>query len=149
MRKYLLIIPIIFSVIGCTKKVYIPVETSTKIELRDSLIYVHDTTFVYLPAEEKQVQILEDSSHLETNYAISDAWVDEGKLNHKLENKTDTPIKVVRDTVFVVENRIEYKEVPVEVPVEVPFIPTWCWWIIVYAGVSATWTIARLLKNFM
>lgn len=145
MKKYLIILGVILSFLGCAKKVYIPMETKTKTEYKDSLIFIYDTTYVYLPSEEKQNQTLEDSSHLETKYAKSDAWVKDGKLNHSLENKTENPIKVIRDTIFVVQNKTELKEVPVEVPVEIPYIPSWCWWVIIYAAITTTWSIGKFI----
>ena len=61
-------------------------KDSSSIEIRWRIIEVHDSVLIYIPVE-KQSSIGEDSSHLETKYAKSDAWVDStGKLHHNLEN---------------------------------------------------------------
>lgn len=54
-------------------------DTILKVQMRDSLVYA----------------VADSASHLETDVALSDAWIEEGKLHHRLENKRDlVPIKV-------------------------------------------------------
>lgn len=54
-------------------------DTILKVQMRDSLVYA----------------VADSASHLETDVALSDAWIVEGKLHHRLENKRDlVPIKV-------------------------------------------------------
>lgn len=134
---------------GCAKPVYIPTQTQIKTVYKDSTIYIRDTIKVYLPEEEKQNQTLADSSHLETNYAKSDAWVDrDGQLNHTLKNKTDIPVKVVRDTVVTVEYVDNYVEVPVEVKVPEPYIPTFAWLCIIFTIGVIVYIITRIWLKF-
>lgn len=127
--KYIIIF-LFFLPIGCvgTKKVqYVPTQTEIRVEYRDSLIFIRDTIFVYLPVEEKEVKTLQDSSHLETSVAISDAWIDkENNLNHTLKNKVDTVFKYVYDTVLLTKTIKEYKEIPIITEVEKPvkYVPT-------------------------
>lgn len=58
-----------------------------KIRVKDSVV------MVYLPAESAKNEIkatINDTSHLETSIAMSDAWVDSiGRLHHTLSNKRD------------------------------------------------------------
>lgn len=150
--KNILIILSFFLMIGCcaTKKVVeVPVKYIEKIEYRDSLIYLKDTVYIHLPAEEKTNTTKRDSSHLETSVAISDAWIDNGELNHTLKNK-DKPVKTIRDTVFVTKNVIEYKEkeVPIEVPIDVPYIPTFAWICIVFTCCSIVFIIMKIIMKF-
>lgn len=147
MKNILIILLSFFLISGCctTKQVAeVPIKYIEKIEYRDSLIYIKDTIYIHLPAEEKTNTTKRDSSHLETSIAISDAWVDNGELNHTLKNK-DNPIKTIRDTVFVTTNVIEYKEkeVPVEVPIEVPYIPKIAWICIIF---TCCWAVVKIAK---
>ena len=77
---------------------------SASTEIRWRYIPIFDTVPVYIPVE-KQTSVGEDSSHLETVFATSDAYIDSlGKLHHRLENKPrkiDIPVKgsaLVSDT---------------------------------------------------
>lgn len=122
----LLIIAIFLTGCAAQKKiVYVPTEAKTIIEYRDTTIILRDTVRVPIPAEEKQNVTKQDSSHLETAVATSDAWIDEeNNLNHRLTNKkTELTAKI--DTCFVVEyvDKIIEREVINEVEVEVPYIP--------------------------
>lgn len=137
---------------SCTPQKHIqqvPVNNISKIEYRDRPIYVRDTIYIQLPAEEKETTTKRDSSHLETSVAISDAWIDDNGLNHNLRNKK-TQLKTVRDTVYINQTITEYKEkdVPVEVPVPEPYIPKIFWYITIYAGISAAITITKLVLKF-
>lgn len=151
--KNILIISLLFLFISCTatKVQYVPTETTTKIEYRDSLIYIRDTITVYLPSEEKENEIMTDSSHLETRYAASDAWIDENYfLHHTLKQKGKTPIPVKVDTVFRVQFVDKYVEIPIikEVKVDVPYIPKWCWICIFWSFACGVWLLARLWLKF-
>ena len=136
--------------IGCAKAIYVPVQGEHTIEYRDSLIYVKDTIFVTPPVEEKENKTLQDSSHLETSIAVSDAWIDEdNNLNHTLKNKSDTVIKYIYDTVVVTKNVKEYIEKPVitEVEKEIPYVPTFAWICIIYSILSIGMKIYRLFRK--
>lgn len=152
--KNILIILSFFLMIGCCASkhaIEVPVKEIVKIEYRDSLIRVKDTIYIQPPVEEKSNKTKEDSSHLETSMAKSDAWIDvEGNLNHTLENK-DTPLKTIRDTIFVTQNIIEYKEkeVPIEVEVEKPYIPIIFWIAMCYMVLSLGLKIYKLISKLL
>lgn len=79
-------------------------DDSVRIEYREKIIRVPVTVYVEVPVE-RQIQMADDSSHLETSFAVSDArmiWIDSVPfLRHSLENK---PQKIARtDSVPVVE----------------------------------------------
>lgn len=126
MRKFITIFVITLLVTGCaaTKTIYVPTDAETIVEYRDTTIYLKDTIYISPPVEEKQNTTLRDSSHLETSLAISDAWINEGKLNHTLRNKQEN-LKAKIDTSFVIKyvNKIEEKVVIQEVEKPVKFIP--------------------------
>ena len=152
--KNILIIFTFFLMIGCCASkhaVEVPVKEIVKIEYRDSLIHVKDTIYIQPPVEEKSNKTKEDSSHLETSMAKSDAWIDvEGNLNHTLENK-DTPLKTIRDTIFVTQNIIEYKEkeVPIEVEIPKPYIPIIFWIAMCYMVLSLGLKIYKLISKLL
>lgn len=137
---------------SCTPQKHIqqvPVNNITKIEYRDKPVYVRDTIYIQLPAEEKETTTKRDSSHLETSVAISDAWIDDNGLNHNLRNKK-TQLKTVRDTVYINQTITEYKEKEVlkEVPVDVPYIPKWCWYSLIANAIVVTYIITKLVIKF-
>ena len=80
-----------------------------------------DTVRVPVPAQSAQIQIRDSSSHLETDFAESDARIGtDGTLYHDLRNKPHTypvavPVKdaektIIRDSIVY---RDRYKEIPV------------------------------------
>lgn len=73
---------------GCARKVYVPMESETIIQTR----YVEriDTVEVEVevPAQSASNVTTDTASHLETDVAESDAWLDSlGRLHHTLDNK--------------------------------------------------------------
>lgn len=54
-------------------------DTIIKVQMRDSVVYA----------------VADSSSHLETDVAISEAWIENNRLHHRLSNKRDLiPIRV-------------------------------------------------------
>lgn len=111
---------------SCCPKHYPPVveiRDSIRVEIRERL--VHDTVKVEVPKIVEKVITRDTVSHLENEWALSDAALVDGFLSHSLETKGRTvyvPIQVpVHDTV-IVEKSAE-KEV-IEVEVEKPL----SWW---------------------
>lgn len=147
-KKQISLLIIAFFLTGCAaqkKIVYVPTEAKTIIEYRDTTIILRDTVRVPIPAEEKQIVTKQDSSHLETAVATSDAWIDEeNNLNHRLTNKkTELTAKI--DTCFVVEyvDKIIEREVINEVEVEVPYIPKYAWLCIIF---TCCWIVLKIGK---
>lgn len=99
-----------------------------KVPIRDSL--VKETTHTIVFNEMKLLGKLTDTlarqilppserSHLVTDAATSDAWIDnDGKLNHTLSNKTDglTPVivnvpnSVTTEKIYLTRNLVQYVE---------------------------------------
>lgn len=77
---------------------------SVRIEYKEKIVKVPVTVYVEVPVE-RQMQMTNDSSHLETGFAVSDAamiWIDGVPfLRHSLENKSQKIAK--SDSVPVVE----------------------------------------------
>lgn len=132
MKKIAVLIIAIIALTGCksAKQVQnqlpvVPIETNTdtKIIHTESI----DTVFVEIPAQSAERTTPERFSHLETDYAQSDAKINtDGTLTHTLKNKPTkhpAPVKNTADTVYV-EKAIE-KPVPVEVPFPIERELTW------------------------
>lgn len=103
---------------GCTRKVYVPLEGETVIETR----YIErvDTVTVTVPVPAQSVENVtaDTTSHLETDVARSDCWLDSlGRLHHTLKNKpvelpAQVPVKSFE------RDSIVYRDRPVPYPVE-------------------------------
>lgn len=100
---------------GCTRTQYLPSETQTVTQYR----YIEriDTVTVPVPIPAGSAfQVTADSaSHLETDIARSDAWLDSlGRLHHTLDNKpggipVQIPVKTIqRDSVTCKTRRVTY-----------------------------------------
>ena len=89
--------------------------TDTKIIHTETI----DTVFIEIPTQSAERTTPEGFSHLETDYAESDAQINaDGTLSHNLKNKPQpkpVPVKNSADTIYI--DRIIEKPVPVEVPV--------------------------------
>lgn len=95
-------------------------KDSIRIEERVREIKVTDTLFVEVPMQKESTTVRDSMSHLENDYAISDARINpDGSLYHSLETKprTDT---LSREVGVQVRDSIVYREkvVPKIVPVE-------------------------------
>ena len=119
--------------------------------VRDSVAVSYRDSVVLVPKEVLMEVTPVDSSHLETTYAISDAWVDSlALLHHKLvqkpvksEYKEKEIIKIQRDTTFI--------RVPVEVIKEKKVhykYEKWLWFISMIALVYFGYKFYRLILRF-
>lgn len=103
----------------------VPIESSTDTKIIHTETI--DTVFITPPAQSAERTTPEKESHLETDYAESDARINEdGTLTHTLKNKTQpkpVPVKNSNDTIYV--DKFIEKPVLVQVPVEVERELTW------------------------
>ena len=81
----------------------VPVQDSTRVEVKTVERIVRDTAFVELPVIVEKVTTLDTASVLENKYAKSEASVSGGVLTHSLSTKP------VREPV-IVENQIVYRD---------------------------------------
>ena len=132
MKRFILFL-VMFLVMGCgiCKRVqYVPVETKIDSSVVEKIVERTDTVEIEVPGERVYV-IKQDSSHLETAVATSDAKIDStGMLHHSLKNKD---VNLKKEIVYkdkIIEKRVEVeKEVPVEVEVPVKYVPNYYKWI--------------------
>ena len=132
MKRFILFL-VMFLVMGCgiCKRVqYVPVESKVDSIVIEKVVERTDTIEIEVPGERVYV-IKQDSSHLETAVAASDAKIDStGMLHHSLKNKS---VNLKKEIVYkdkIIEKRVEVeKEVPVEVKVPVKYVPDYYKWI--------------------
>jgi hypothetical protein len=84
---------------GCrSTKETIERNDSTRVEIRYKKIFVPDTVLVPIPAQSSSVITEDSTSHLETDYAVSDAAIKDGKLHHSLANKPQKkPVEIMKE----------------------------------------------------
>ena len=121
MTRFFAIILALAILVGCGASKNIPTEVvkdSVVVVVNDRVVYRDTTIFVEVPVEvEKEILPADDTSHLETSLAVSDAWLSAGQLHHSLRHKSTTIVDMVevpehfRDSVVlkVVEKTITEK----------------------------------------
>lgn len=135
MMKVLLILCLMCSLLvtlclcSCGRKT-IPIQSqqidSVRVEHRTE--YVErvriDTVMIEVPAQSVQRETRDSSSHLETDFAVSDARIrPDGSLYHNLHNKPQKRPKTVTVTdteQIIVRDSIVYRDKSVEIPVKMP-----------------------------
>ena len=130
MRKILLFLLMVIMVSCGVGRRYTQVPVKVDSVYIERVVERIDTVCIKIPGEKIYV-IRQDSSHLETAVAISDAKIDStGMLHHSLTNKD---VELKKEIVYkdrVIEKRVEVeKKVPVEVEVQVKYIPDYYKWI--------------------
>ena len=101
--KYCL--PLLFLALAsaCSTVRPLPTTDSTKVEVRTETVIEKDTVFVELPRVVERVAVQDTTSHLENEFALSDARISGGVLKHSLETK---PVKMPA----VVDKQIVYRD---------------------------------------
>ena len=117
---FIAIVMLLFSSCRTGKVVVVEAKDSIRIEERLRYVPVVDTFFMEVPPQSAERTTADSTSHLENDYAISDARINpDGSLSHSLETKhrTDT---LSREVGVQVRDSIVYREkvVPKIVPVE-------------------------------
>ena len=102
MKYYL---PLLFLALAsaCSTVRQLPSTDSTKVEVRTETVIEKDTVFVELPRVVERVAVQDTTSHLENEFALSDARISGGVLKHSLETK---PVKMPA----VVDKQIVYRD---------------------------------------
>lgn len=129
MRKLVLFALLLTACCPCR---HLTTSTSTRdslhVEIRHRTIWIPDTVRVRLLAERTEQTVRQDSSHLETSAAISDARINpDGSLTHSLENKTDDQ-KIPTQRPIVYRDSIVYRDRKVNVDKIVEVERELTWW---------------------
>lgn len=93
---------------------------STRIEYRERIVLVPDTVFMEIPAQTAERTTPDSTSHLENEYAVSDAGINpDGSLFHSLDTKPQKkPVPIKRPVEYRDRTVYRDREIKVEVPVE-------------------------------
>ena len=149
---FIAIVLLLFSSCRTGKIVVVEGKDSIRIEERVREIKVTDTLFVAVPMQKESTTVRDSMSHLENDYAVSDARIMiDGSLYHSLETKprTDT---LTQELSVQAKDSIIYREkvVPKIYPVEKElnwFTQMRIWlgniMLVLIAGAVA-WTATRL-----
>lgn len=104
MKHFIAIIIVYLLLIGCSTRKDFPAiqqRDSTHIEVRKEVVYISDTVFVDIPAQVSDRTTQDSVSHLENDYAMSNARINsDGSLYHDLKIKP------------------QKKPIPIEKPIE-------------------------------
>lgn len=104
----------------CSPRVIQPAVIKDSVRIRICERVIHDTAYFEMPVI-RQVNVTRDtSSHLENDYASSDASIVDGNLRHSLESKPQkilVPVEVVVHDTTVVEKQAQtiIQEVPAQI----------------------------------
>ena len=98
-------------------------QDSTRVEIRKEIVYVPDTVYLEIPAQTAERTTRDSTSHLENDYAESDARINsDGSLYHDLKTKpqeipkeVQTPVERNDSIVYKYKDRTVYETVEVEV----------------------------------
>ena len=122
--KYYLPLLLLLTASACSTVRTLPVQDSTKVEVRYETKTVHDTAYVELPVIVEKVATLDTASVLENKYAKSAASVSDGVLTHSLETKpVREPVSVEKQIVY--RDSLVYRDKVQTVTVEVEKKLTW------------------------
>ncbi|WP_300617103.1 hypothetical protein [uncultured Lactobacillus sp.] len=143
---------IAFLLCSCGAGRHLPVQTesrdSVRVEVREVTRYVPDTAWMKIPAQTAENTTRDTSSHLETDYAESDARINpDGSLYHSLRNKAqEKPVPV--DVPVTQKDRIVYKDRYVYDTVKVPRdLTAWQKWQMRSFWILLSVTAAYLLRK--
>lgn len=122
--KYYLPLLLLLTASACSTVRTLPVQDSTRVEVRYETKTVHDTAYVELPVIVEKVATLDTASLLENKYAKSAASVSGGVLTHSLETKpVREPVSVEKQIVY--RDSLVYRDKVQTVTVEVEKKLTW------------------------
>ena len=139
-----IIVALLFTSCGMGK--HLPVQTeqrdSVRVEVRKETKYIRDTVTIKVPAQTAENTTRDTSSHLETDYAASDARIaPDGTLHHTLRNKEQeksVPVDVPQTQKDSIVYKDRYGYEAVKVPRELTAWQKWqmrSFWILLSAVV--------------
>ena len=109
---------------SCGAGKHLPIQTeqrdSVRVEVHKETKYIRDTVFLEIPTQTVEKTTRDTSSHLETDYAESDARIaPDGMLYHSLKNKEQekpvpVDVPVTQKDSIVYRDKLIYETVEVE-----------------------------------
>ena len=119
MNRFALALCLLAAASACSTVRTLPVQDSTRVEVKTVVEKVIDTAYVELPVIVEKVATLDTASMLENKYAKSAASVSGGVLAHSLETKpVSVPIRVEKQIVYrdslVYRDRVVKEDIYIE-----------------------------------
>lgn len=160
-RNSAFLIVIAFLLCSCGTGKHLPVQTEQKDSIRtvvrEVTRYIRDTMILKIPAQSAENTTRDTSSHLETDYAESDARINQdGTLFHSLKNKEqEKPVPV--DVPVTQKDSIVYRDKNVYEAMEVPReLTSWQKWqmrsfwilLVIVAGYVLRKPLLALIRRF-
>lgn len=151
-RSLIAIVIMTWCAFSCTKTIYLEKEKIVEVK---EYVTLTDTIFTPKVDSSKVVRHTEikDTSRLETTYAMSEAFVAEGKLHHSLWNKPKSFKFDVQIPTLHKDSIVRIREpYPVEVIKEVRIIPgiyKVCLWLIIGEVIFAILAIVLKFKRIL
>lgn len=161
MKRIIILLVIALILIGCSTSRHlgttIQQQDSTRIEVREKIVYVPDTVYFEIPAQTSENTVRDSTSNLENDYATSEARINsDGSLYHDLKTKPqkkpmpfDKPVERKDSIIY----RNNYVEVPVPVERELSWWEQTCikWfpYLFVALPIIIVWTFRNPLKKIL
>lgn len=119
-----LLVPLMYGCAPC-RQLSTNSKDSVRIEYRTRIEYVKDTVLVEIPQQSEKVTTRDTTSHLENDYALSDARINgDGTLTHSLATKPQKkPVPVQKQIEY--RDSIVYQDRAVEKVVQVEKDLSW------------------------
>lgn len=108
---------------ACSPKIYPTQTDSVRVEYRDRIVTVVDTVTFEVPVISEKVVTRDTTSHLENEWASSDATVSEGLLYHSLQTRPHV-VEIPVETLVEVHDTLVVKEKAETIVKEVERQPT-------------------------
>lgn len=134
-------------------------QDSVRVEIRTRTEYVKDTVYLEIPAQTAERTTNDSTSHLENDYAVSDARINgDGTLFHDLKTKPQKKPTEVEKPVEKKDSIVyRYKDRTVIETVEVERELTWWqktqiygfWFLIVMFSILFRKQVFNLIKRFI
>lgn len=148
----------ILALAGCGASKQLPIESakdSVSVIIKESIIYRDSVVYVEVPAEaDKAILPADDTSHLETSLAVSEAWVKDGQLNHILSHKPNIQLpKVVTIPIYLKSEETEHLSHQVVVKEVEKNLTSWQSFRMTLGTISIIvlllWLIFKVIRRFV
>ena len=135
-RAFLAAVLLCVSVGGCRTIQYIPIETGTTVNVRDSIRWeIRDSVVIREATRYKDMAWLGDSLRIQGQRSRMWAVADTAKgaiVGGLEEDKVEEKTRIVYKDRWKVRDSLVFKEIPVEIEKPVRYIPRWVWWSLAF-----------------
>lgn len=135
-RAFLAAVLLCVFVGGCRTPYYVPIETGTTVNVRDSIRWeIKDSIRITEATRYRDMAWLGDSLKIQgarsRMWAVADT-TREALIGGLEEDKVEEKTRIVYKDRWKVRDSLVFKEIPIEVEKPVRFIPRWVWWSLAF-----------------